>query len=357
MEKKKKWNYLTIIAACFLAALIFLVLYIAKEYCDISSLQKKYENTLTETNYSAHCAFISGSGSERDSFRQSVYNAARAQGLEEGIYVEDFGKNLYVSYTTDELLQMAIAANVDAIILEATGDSSTTRLINEAVRQGIAVSTIYKDDMDSSRFSYTGVNNVSIGYDYGSLAILCSMPKATSVMVLLDSEEPPAEQRLLISGIGKALSEKRSKAHLDTMILDSSNAFEVDEQVREFLKEHHTSTDIIICTNLAQTQYVSQAAVDLNYVGEFTIIGSYQNYSVLELLKSGVISANIVIDAEQMGRQAVKNLAEYLSYGHSSDYSSVDFYTITGQDAARMLEELSTGEELESEEAGGQTDE
>ena len=75
----------------------------------------------------------------------------------------------------------------------------------------------------------------------------------------------------------------------------------MEESIREFLKNNHDKTDIVICTTLQQTQSVSQIAVDMNYVGDFIIIGSYQNDSVLEYLSSGVISANIVIDAAQMG--------------------------------------------------------
>ena len=86
----------------------------------------------------------------------------------------------------------------------------------------------------------------------------------------------------------------------------------------------------------------------MNYVGDFIIIGSYQNDSVLEYLSSGVISANIVIDAAQMGKRAVDNLAEYLEYGHTSDYSQVDVHTLEQSDAIRQLNALQTETESET---------
>lgn len=345
MEKKKKTNYLTIIAGLVLISLTGLVLYIAREYYNISSLQKQYTQTNEASAYPYHCAFITSSVT---AFWDTALEAAKEEGIPEGIYVEDFGKNLDLSYTTNELLKMATAAHVDAIIIEANDDYSTMQLMNKAVDAGIAVSTIYRDNMNSERYSYTGVNNVTIGYDYGSLALKYADDTDSNVMVLLDSQEQDTESRLLISGIGKALEEQRRDMKLDTMKLNNSNTFEVEESIREYLKENHDKTDIIICTTLQQTQFTSQIAVDMNYVGDFKIIGSYQNDSVLEYLSSGVISANIVIDAAQMGKRAVDNLAEYLEYGHTSDYSQVDVHTIEQEDAIRQLNILQTEDESET---------
>lgn len=345
MEKKKKTNYLTIIAGLVLISLTCLVLYIAREYYNISSLQKQYTQTNAASTYPYHCAFITSSVT---AFWDTTLEAAKEEGIPEGIYVEDFGKNLDLSYTTNELLKMATAAHVDAIIIEANDDYSTTQLMNKAVDAGIAVSTIYRDNMNSERYSYTGVNNVTIGYDYGSLALKYADDTDSNVMVLLDSQEQDTESRLLISGIGKALEEQRRDMKLDTMKLNNSNTFEVEESIREYLKENHDKTDIIICTTLQQSQFTSQIAVDMNYVGDFKIIGSYQNDSVLEYLSSGVISANIVIDAAQMGKRAVDNLAEYLEYGHTSDYSQVDVHTIEQEDAIQQLNILQTEDESET---------
>lgn len=350
MEKKKKTNYLTVIAGLVLISLVCLVLYIVREYYAISSLQKQYTQTTEASGYKYHCAFITNSVT---AFWDSTFEAAREEGIPENIYVEDFGKNLDLSYTTNELLKMATAARVDAIIMEANDDYSTTQLMNKAMDAGIAVSTIYRDNMNSERYSYTGVNNVTIGYDYGALALKYADASDSNVMIILDSQEDDAESRLLVSGIGKALEEQHRDMKLDTMKLNNSNTFEVEEYIREYLKNHLNETDIVICTTLQQTQSISQIVVDMNYVGDFKIIGSYQNDSVLEYLSSGVISANIVIDAAQMGKRAVDNLAEYLEYGHTSDYSQVDVHTLEQEDALRLLNarqaeaESETGKEAE----------
>ena len=349
MEKKIKFNYLTVIAGVVLISLICLMFYIAQEYYAISSLQKQYRQNQAANEYSFHCAFIADSDTD---FWDSAYEAAREEGIPNGIYVENFGKDLDISHTTNELLKMAIAANVDAIIMEADDSYPTTLLMNRAVNAGIAVSTIYRDNMGSDRYSYTGVNNVTLGYDYGSLALKYADSSDCNVMVFLDDREQDAESRLLISGIGKALEEQRSDMKLDTMKLNSSSTFEVEEAIRGFLKNNHDSTDIIICTSLQQTQFASQIAVDMNYVGDFKIIGSYQNHAVLESLANGVICASIVIDADQMGKRAVENLAEYLEYGHTSDYSQTDVHTLEQEDALRALEAIHVSETPESESSG-----
>ncbi len=346
-NKKKHISFITALSGLILIVLICLIIYISFEYYDLFSLQKQYAPDLSGTSYQHHCAFITDN--YEDAFWDSVYEGARSQGAECGIYVENFGKDLYLTYTTEELMEMAISANVDAIIVEPEG--SITSLINEATEKGIAVSTIYKDDMNSSRYSFTGVNNFRMGYEYGELALKYSPSDADSIMVLLDNGESSAEQRLLISGIGRAIQEKDRDIAIETMILDSNSTFDVEEQVRNFMKNSHGITDTIICTDLVQTQSVSQTAIDLNFVGDFTIIGSYESYSVLEALKNGVISANIVVDTQQMGKSAVTSLQEYLTFGHSSDYTSVNTTTIGRQNAIQRLAAMDTLE------TGGSADE
>lgn len=340
MNRKKHSSFLTVISGLILIGLIFMVIFISFEYYDLLTLQQQYEPEISDISYEHHCAFITDNYD--DPFWDAVYESAHEEGKNSGIFVENFGKDLYLTYSTDDLLKMAISANVDAIIVEATGEESTRLLINEAMEKGIAVSTIYKDDMDSARYSFTGVNNFRMGYEYGELALQYSHSDADSMVVLLNKEEPSAEQRLIISGIGRAIEEKGKDIALDTLILDSQSTFDVEEQVREFMKASHGTTDTIICTDLIQTQSVSQTAIDLNYVGDFTIIGSYESVAVLEALKNGVISANIVVDTDQMGRSAVTNLQEYLTFGHSTDYTSIHTTTIGKQSAIQRLASINT---------------
>lgn len=344
--KKGKLNYLTVISGIILVFLVFLVINIIFEYYGLMSLQKEYASEHSETPYTYHCAFITDNYD--NAFWDSVYESARNRGKESGIFVENFGKDLSMTYSTDELLKMAISANVDAIIVEPTGAASTTDLINEASEKGIPVATVYRDAMDSRRFSFTGVNNFRMGYKYGELALQYSDSDRLSVTVFLNNEsgstvtssekpEPSAEQRVLMSGIGKAFQESDREASVDTLMLNSGNTFDIEDQVRAFMKDSSRPGDIIICTDLAQTQAVSQTAIDLNYVGDFTIIGTYESVSVLEALKNGVIAANIIMDTGQMGQNAVSALEEYLTYGHASDYLAVNTDVIDKQDAILRL--------------------
>lgn len=342
---KKKWNYLTAIAFLALIAMFSILAVIIKTYHDLSVLQKHYTLEQSDTDYRYHCAFISESTS--DDFWDSVYSSAKEAGAKQAIYVERFGENLSLPYTSDELIRMAIAAHVDAILVEPSGNFSTTYLINTAVEQGIAVGTLYRDQLNSNRYNYTGVNSVSLGYDYGKLALSYCSEEVPSVIVLFDEKENSSERRLLLSGIGRAFSDADHDIRLDTRLIQEENSFDAEENIRQFLKDNHDSADIIICTTLLQTQYVSQIAIDMNYVGNFTIIGFYQNASVLEALKNNVISANLVIDTSQIGETAIKNLAEQLEYGHCSDYSQVDSYVIAAKDAQRLLKDLELNPEKE----------
>ncbi len=69
---------------------------------------------LPET-YEYHYAMITD---EEDSdFWDKVYESAKEEGLKNDVYVERFGRGLSVEYTKNELVELAIQASVDGIIL------------------------------------------------------------------------------------------------------------------------------------------------------------------------------------------------------------------------------------------------
>ena len=56
----------------------------------------------------------------------------------------------------------------------------------------------------------------------------------------------------------------------------------------------------------------------------------------------------VVVSPKNSGVKRARNLAEYLEYGHTSDYSQVDVHTLEQSDAIRQLNALQTETESET---------
>ena len=103
----------------------------------------------------------------KDSFWQAVYQGAYEAGQEENIYVELLGENLSREYEKTDLMRIAIASEVDGIIVVADESDSMTELIDTATEEGIPVVTLYSDNTKSKRCSYVGIGSYNLGREYG----------------------------------------------------------------------------------------------------------------------------------------------------------------------------------------------
>ncbi|MDK2808901.1 MAG: ribose transport system substrate-binding protein [Clostridiales bacterium] len=233
---------------------------------------------------------------------------------------------------------MAIAANVDAIIMEGSDSVSTTELINEAIDKNIAVVTVYQDQVESKRRSFIGVNKFMMGYNLCAKAYDCLKDDKEEIMVLYDkNSNTNPENTILNSGIKKFLDDHASSARLNAQIIDSTETYNTEEQIRELLRNVAKRPRVLICTNLIQTQCAYQTIVDLNCVGDVKILGFYSTQSILEAIDKGVVEATLMVDTYQMGQKAAENVSEFLDIGYVSDYVAVDTTIIGRVEAGKLL--------------------
>ena len=340
---KKERDKIFWIICLLLSCIVLSVVFVGVRYYRIWEDQNPNNKEEEVKAYKYHCAFIA-SDSE-DPFGKNIYEGAKRAGEEVGIYVEYFGENLSLNYKEDELLEIAIAAKVDAIILKGAGSSSTGKLINQAIEQGIAVVTVSEDDMNSKRCSFIGINKFKMGYDLCAEALSDEEKGQGEIMVLFDQLGDNTDNTIAISGAKRYLDENSGDYTLITPSIDSSESYNVEEQIRMLLREKSQRPDIVICTSLAQTQSVYQTLIDLNCVGDIKVIGFYYTQSILEEIEKDIIQATYVIDAEEMGRHAVNSISEYKKYGYVSDYVSVEAEIINEENIKEWLDKENVGEE------------
>lgn len=341
MKKRLKNRKIVLVLSIFMLICMGTLIGIVFQYKRLMKKQTQEFNSAFQEEYKYHCAFISES--YEDPFWESIYEGAKEEGEKNNIYVENYGKKLSLNYTINERIRMAIAADVDAIILEGTNEVSTTDLINKAIDKDIVVVTVYEDQVESRRRSFIGINKFMMGYNLASKAYECLNNDKEEIVVLYeDSNNKNQENIVLNSGIKKFLNDHGSEVKLKAQIIDNSATYNTEEEIRELLRNTSKRPRVLICTNLIQTQCAYQTIVDLNCVGEVRILGFYSTQSILEAVQNGVVEATLMVDTYQMGQKAVENISEFLEVGYVSDYVAVDTSIINQKIATKILREDET---------------
>ena len=276
-----------------------------------------------DQSYTKHVALIL---EDVDSdFGESIYEGAKVQGEELGIYVENFGKALPFDYSLEERLKMAMTSGVDGIIIQGGKNENITEQIDYASKSGIPVVTILDDAPISSRICFVGVNQHQLGKSYGNQILKAKDDQSRdieSVLVLLDTNEQDKGYDIIFSSIKESLSD--SDVEVDAKMINRQTPFSVEEIIHDIIMVEKDAPDLIVCINPTDTITAYQILVDYNKVGEIGIIGYYNSEVIERAIERNIIDSTIVINTGQIGEYSVETLGEYLDTGMVNEYISVD---------------------------------
>jgi len=273
-------------------------------------------------------------------FWQNVYSSAKTTAAEDGAYVELLGSNLSADYSLSDLMRIAIASNVDGIIMEPNGDTDISALINEASDKGIPVITVSEDEPQSARKGFVGVNSYSLGQKYAS-EVVKSMNKDTrNILVLTNMKEGKAEENAVFTEIKErviASSVSTQGINVSAININSQKDFDSEEKIRDIILNSETLPDILVCLDATDTECAYQAVREYNLVGEVTIIGYYSTETILTAINKNIIESTFAVDDKEMGEYSVDALTEYLQTGHANDIKGVDITIINKANVAAYL--------------------
>ncbi len=294
----------------------------------------------------------------KSSFWQSVWKGASETALQKDSYVELFGSDLSYDYSAEELMEMAIAAKVDGIMVYGSSSEKMTQLIDEAAANGISVVTMYSDSPLSGRCSYVGVSGYSIGLEYGRQ--ICSakrdMQRVASndtgerkryynVTILVEENKTLYDQNVILSGMKDSISRDESgdQYNIKIVSVDNSNPFSAEESVRNIFMEEELP-DIIVCLSELDTTCAYQALIDYNLVGTVYVLGYYNSETILNAVNRNVVFSTLAVDTEELGKYCVEALDEYRNYGNTSQYFSADVTIIDRSNVASFMQKEETDE-------------
>ena len=313
---------------------------------------------ITETTeyqeYKYHYALIS---EEKDSeFWEAIYQGALEKGKQENAYVERFGKNLAVSYSVEELMEIAIAAKVDGIILEPNGSEKINQLVNEAYDEGIPVVTLLKDTFQSSsdsgyhntittgskRISFVDINSYSQGQAYGKQVAELIKEGKRNVVVLLNDDDKDSSQNVIYTNILEMIDSRN--ASVKAVTINTKSAFSSEEDIRNIIMDKNNPPDVLVCLTADDTISANQAVVDYYKVGQIDIIGYYDSDIILRAIEKNIIHSTMTTDASLMGAYCVEALAEYRKNNKVNDYYSVGITVINKNNVNQYIEDNITEE-------------
>lgn len=334
-NRKNKYNmhmYAIVFSAVLLAVILLAVFYQTKKAFSVLPKQQ-------EEKYKNHYAFISVD--KNDDFYYYVFQAAKAAGEQQGDWVEYFGKDLATVYSREQLLEIAIASNVDGIFLQADESKEIASLINAAVNKGIPVITMGSDCTASTRQSYVGVNNYSLGQQYGQQIISMGKKGEVDVLVLMNPNSADTSQNIVYAAIKEQLENSDDAEYeLNTMVISNDSTFSAEESIRDTIIKGNKAPDILVCLNERNTSAAYQALVDYNRVGSIEIVGYHKNSSIIDGIAQNNIYASFEVDTNQMGEDLIYAIDEYKEYGYVNEYLPIDVRIINSENVEGYLDEM-----------------
>ena len=285
--------------------------------------------TVQEENFNEYPRLYAYIAEDPDSqLSNRIYKEISAYAQENGCYVEMTGHNLSTSYSKSDRIKIAISSKVDGIILEGDDSAETAELIEKATANGIPVVTVLTDCVGSTRKSFVGLNNYSLGTEYGDeLAEITSNQKKypLTALVLLDRYDGNSDD-IIYSGIQESV--KGRSISLSSGVIDTSTPFTTQEDVMNILDSLDKTPDVIVCLNDRTSESVYQCIVDKNLVGKTTVLGYYDSDAILRAIDKGSVYATFAIQADVVAKQCVNALNEYNNSGFVSDYYSSNYVLI-----------------------------
>lgn len=284
----------------------------------------------------------------KGSFWQSIYDSAKEEAAQYGIYLEFAGEELSVDYGIADLMEIGIASKVDGMIVQPNGSQQVEQLINQASSEAIPVVTVMDDAPQTKRRSFIGVNSVQMGEEYGNEIIKNIKEDTKKVLVLLKGDTEKANENLIFAQMKATVKDtlgKDSKVQIVPYQVKNQTAFDSEETIRKIFQDSETIPDILVCLDEVDTVCAYQAVIDYNKVGDVEIIGYYPSEIVLNAIKKNVVSSIFEVDTKQIGIKSINALMEYDKMGYVSDFNSVDLH---------LIDQNNVQEYLENEE--GQTD-
>jgi ribose transport system substrate-binding protein len=337
---KKAFIIITAVLLMFTTLIIYSICYFQNSEMSIIKGDGFFKETIKKPKY--HFAVIAQNTD--DPFWQSVKKGCIQAADEYNAAIEFNGPRFTDIDQEIQYLNIAIASKVDGIVTHVLDEKTFTPLINKASDTGIPVVTIESDAKNSERKSYIGTNSYNLGTEAGKLAIQ-TIRGNSNIAIILNNYIAGGEnvlQSLRVAGFQDALKSVPG-AKISTIKTSSTGFFSAEEVTRTILI-NFPNVDTILCTSSKDTISVAQMIVDLNKVGQITIIGYDDAPEILRYIEKGVIYGTVVGNPVKSGYESIRALVEIKKNKMASSYIDTGVKALTIKNLSDYKKTLSVNE-------------
>ena len=239
-------------------------------------------------------------------------------------------------------LDFAAFTGVDGVIICPYLDDDLSRRQLERIREHQLPAVLINHNLPSAEpWPFIGINNFDLGRRIG---VMLSNTHENIRLAVVYSDKAPGiytERELVEMGIsaslGKRLSGPIMSYRTNLNPLDAEALLDGIFRSPGLRPENSGTADTaaintIVFTDPEDTIAAAQTLVDMNLVGEISVIGFGTDPGVMESLRKGIISATVVINPERIGYEAVYSLTALRTTGYSSASIDTGIEIITGSD-------------------------
>lgn len=229
-------------------------------------------------------------------------------------------------------MNIAINSKVDGIITHAYNTEEFQKLIDKAEEYKIPVITLDADLTNSKGSAYVGTNGFETASKAGELVAEALNGKA-KVAIIVESSE--GNVNLKLDGFNSGIKDYKDIV-VETVEISDNGILGANDVTQEILN-NHPLVNAIVCTSSKDAIGAAQLVVDVNRVGDITIIGYDSSPEILSYIEKGVIYGTIVPGAYKIGCDSIKTLTGLKDNGRVSAYTHTDSIVITKSNLNQYL--------------------
>lgn len=242
-----------------------------------------------------------------ESYWQQVYAGMNPLIQREKIGMEFYGPNLSDQREIQQILEMAILANCDGILLAVPNDPTFQSLITEAAARRIPVVALAYAP-DSAALSFVGFSAYDLGFQTGK-ALEKAVSQPTAAALLVNSNFSTINNQQYLAGFKKAIR-NNPLVRIGLIVNSKGESIQAEEQTQTII-QNHPEIQAIICSNPSDTLGVAKLVVDLNQVSRMTIIGAGLTSEIAGYIRRGVIQSVLADDPFALGAQGLATLLHF----------------------------------------------
>ncbi|WP_281816339.1 substrate-binding domain-containing protein [Vallitalea longa] len=242
-------------------------------------------------------------------------------------------------------INIAIASKVDGIILQVTDNDKIKEAINHAVDMGIPVITVFEDVPTSRRQSYVGSNSFEIGKKAGRLVSNAINSKGDIAIILDNIQENnylETSKNLILSGF-KDIINQYDDMEIKKVEESKLGLLGAEEIINRIINSY-PDISAIFCSSIKDTIGVAQVIVDLNKVGDISIIGYGDSEELLKYIDKHVIYASIVDNPYDIGYKSIEAILDVMTNGTTSSFYDTGVNIITKDNIDEYTQERQSKE-------------